>query len=89
MCLSINSMRKMFNACEMDNHNVECLLNLGKTQINAGKCCYLLGAVKNIEKLLQVTLMQNVFRHAVKLDIVHDDDAVARGGECMHHEYSI
>ena len=52
----INSRCEMFNTCDMDNHNIAWLLNLGKTQINTGERCHLLGATKSIEKLLQVIL---------------------------------
>ena len=73
----------------MDNHNKEWLLNLRKTKINASECCCLLGAIKSIEKLLQVTLTQNAFRHDVKSDIAHNDNDIARGCKCAHHECSV
>ena len=51
MCHLINSTCKMFNTCDMDNHNITWLLNLGKNQNNTGECYCLLGAVKSIGKL--------------------------------------
>ena len=73
----IRNMCNMFGTC--DNYDLILLLKQGKNQIHVGNCDYLLDTVQKIETLLQITLIQNMLRYAVKGDLVHDDITVARG----------